>query len=299
MGKKLLIIGVILVVLIGVLVLLKGCKNNKDITVNFSISPTDTAYVGSDVTCTSTTQGAKSWDWDFGDGEKGSNETETHHYEKAGPYKITLTVNGKSVGNPKIIYIKEKFHDPVSITPIEGHIDGPKETEEGKSETFTDKTPNAKGQIWSFGDGTPSVKDQVTVTHSFKESGVHTITLTNSVSEGTLQATLQINVKKKHVQGAGTQPGSGDPCKMIPTLTDPVLMSKLQAVASNAAQFSPVQTELKKYVESMTIPVVVNNGGSVPLLDYLNRIMMEKTKIKGLKKEMGKDCYITKISITE
>jgi PKD repeat protein len=33
-----------------------------------------------------------SYDWDFGDGNSGDGKTVTHTYEKAGTYKVTLTV---------------------------------------------------------------------------------------------------------------------------------------------------------------------------------------------------------------
>lgn len=35
---------------------------------------------------------AVSYDWDFGDGNSGDGKTVTHTYEKAGTYKVTLTV---------------------------------------------------------------------------------------------------------------------------------------------------------------------------------------------------------------
>ncbi|MEM1666736.1 MAG: PKD domain-containing protein [Nitrososphaerota archaeon] len=40
--------------------------------------------------------GIVSYEWDFGDGEKGTGVKVTHTYEKAGTYTVTLTVKDKA-----------------------------------------------------------------------------------------------------------------------------------------------------------------------------------------------------------
>jgi PKD repeat protein len=72
-----------------------GCFSDT-ITVSSNIESTDYEWEASilNVDFKSLVNGARTWLWDFGDGNVSNEENATHTYSKGGTYKVTLTTNG-------------------------------------------------------------------------------------------------------------------------------------------------------------------------------------------------------------
>lgn len=296
MGKKLIIIGAVVLLLVVVIIFLKKGKNNDNVVAQFEAPPTSS--VNTSVTIKNTTVGGKTFDWDFGDGDIHSSlESPTHSYTAAGDYTITLTVNGKSKVtksikiNPSEIDIIDKFTD------ISTSIDGPTKAIVGKAVTFTDKTPDAKNQKWDFGDN--SFGTGTTVSHTFTNSGMHVVKLTNDKS-GFKQAMKNVTVERGSINPGPSKPGvPTTPSVMIPDIPNADLMNKLQTIANSPAQYEKIMGQLRIYVDNVSIPVIVNNGAPELFGDFCTRIQLEKTKIKSLRKDRDAKGYITKIYITQ
>lgn len=116
--------------------------------------------------------GAKSWQWDFGDGTISTEEHATHKYAMAGIYKLVLKVTNGACSNinwSMVNIVDEKAAFKVNITQCRG-----------VAATFTTPTINPANIVkwhWNFGDGTTSAAPS-TVSHIYKKAGLYTATLT-------------------------------------------------------------------------------------------------------------------------
>jgi gliding motility-associated-like protein len=136
-----------------------------------------------DNTATATSNVAKSWDWDFGDGTRSAEQNPLHTYTAAGDYDVRLTVVDYSgcltVTNVKRVHIIAKpladFADPVVCV--------------GKATTFTSTAiPVEPGAVitkweWNFGDGSP-VSTLQNPTHTFAVVQNYNVKLTVTTAAG-------------------------------------------------------------------------------------------------------------------
>ena len=116
--------------------------------------------------------GATSWQWDFGDGTTSTEQKPTHTYAKPGTYRVTIkTSNGDCVNSRDSIIkvIDEKAAFEVNASTI------------CKGNSITFSAPNITASnitkwSWNFGDGSTSSKASA-VSHVYKKAGKYTVTL--------------------------------------------------------------------------------------------------------------------------
>ncbi len=123
------------------------------------------------VTFKNTSENATSYAWDFGDGNKSTDENPTHTYAKDGTYtvKLTATNEGKSADKTATINLKGSSIQVVaSFTFTEGT--------KGGTVIFTNTSENAIGYTWDFGDGNTSIEENPT--HTYGENNTYTVKLT-------------------------------------------------------------------------------------------------------------------------
>jgi len=124
---------------------------------------------------------ASSYSWDFGDSAPGSNTSAesnpSHTYNKAGKYKVTLTVKNSSGA-------VNTFSDNVVVTePLLSPVAGFESLFNGQyapiDVSFTNKSENADVFKWSFGDSqsTSNESSMAEPAHRFDKPGNYTITL--------------------------------------------------------------------------------------------------------------------------
>ncbi|MFD2147330.1 PKD domain-containing protein [Mucilaginibacter antarcticus] len=172
------------------------CGANVDIENVFSITDPPGKDIGAavsnclgdptvfkDNTTTATSNVIKSWEWDFGDGNKSTDQNPSHTYAAAGDYDVRLTVVDYSgcltVSDIKKVHIVAKpvanFTLPVVC------ID--------KEATFTSTSlPVEPGAIitkweWDFGDGTP-VSTLQNPTHTYAAIQNYNVKLTVTTAAG-------------------------------------------------------------------------------------------------------------------
>jgi hypothetical protein len=115
-------------------------------------------YIDSDITFTSTSPTKGEAVWDFGDGNFANGDQVLHSYDKAGTYKVKLTIAG--ITKEQVIMISD-IKPLLTINPIEGGICV---VDESKV-SFTLELPNPKNRPatfkWVFPKDTKNANDEV------------------------------------------------------------------------------------------------------------------------------------------
>jgi PKD repeat protein len=143
--------------------------------------------------------GIESYDWNFGDGNRGSGRTTSHEYSMAGTYVVTLTITdayGRSASTSQAISVG------AGTNPSAAFVFSPTEPLPGQQVNFNAAASvPAPGRTivryrWDFGDGSPSGSG-VQASHTYAVAGTYNVTLvvtddagrvgtaTQSVSVGT------------------------------------------------------------------------------------------------------------------
>ena len=120
----------------------------------------------------------KSFEWDFGDGERGGGINPTHVFTKPGIYTVRLEIMVPEIGDcentsESEITVKVIAAPTAKFTMIERGCIGEK-IDFDASESFAANS-NIVDYQWDFGDGTTGVGD--TVTHKYTSHGRYTVKL--------------------------------------------------------------------------------------------------------------------------
>lgn len=177
-----------------------GCSGNiiKNIVVlpkpalSFSATPTSACAAPLNVTFTNTTSsiGATTYTWTFGDGGTSTSMNPTHNYLTSGQYNVTLYVNQNgcidSLTIPNSVII-QKIAAGFTATPTVICT--------GESVSFTNTSiPSAATADWNFGDGGTSTL--LNPSYTYTTAGTFTVTLIVSDASGckdTITSTITVN----------------------------------------------------------------------------------------------------------
>jgi len=165
----------------------KSSSQSIELAPNFNFSPS-TPEVGLAVQFTdSSTGNPVSWTWDFGDGEKSTNQNPQHQYQNSGIFNVTLTVsNGASSKSlTKTITVIPALTPGFSFSPVN--------PEAGELIQFQDSTSgNPSAWSWNFGDG--STSNLQNPSHLYNNAGTYTVTLQISNGDYTKTVSKTITV---------------------------------------------------------------------------------------------------------
>lgn len=119
--------------------------------------------------------GAKSWEWNFGDGQKANTRHPAHTYADTGTYIVQLITRNDACADTmrKTIYVVDE-HPSFDYTPGE---------EICKKETITVTATNyapqyVKDFTWNFGDQTEKKGKAATLSHVYANTGSYAVKLT-------------------------------------------------------------------------------------------------------------------------
>lgn len=140
-----------------------------------------------------------SWEWDFGDGTKSTEQNPTKKYSQKKVYDVKLTVRDKA-GLANTITKKV----PVGIVPPKADFTfTPTSPEAGDEIQFTDKSSD-DGQIasrhWDFGDGTTSLEQNPK--KKYAQPGTFKVKLTvrdNDGAESSVEKSVTVKASSKPV----------------------------------------------------------------------------------------------------
>lgn len=190
----------IVVSLLVFAVVLGGCAGNRPPTAEI-VGLKDGDRVQKDVSFqgkgTDPEGRAVTYEWDFGDGTKGTGESPAHTYAEAGKeYTVTLVVSDEGKAKSKPVKVKIYVNAPpvavAEATPTSGK---PPLTVEFDGSKSSDKE-GAVAYSWDFnGDGTED-STEAKGSFTYEQPGDYTATLTVTDADGaTATATVEIKVE--------------------------------------------------------------------------------------------------------
>ncbi len=188
-----------------------GAVQNQPPTANFSFTPAE-PKVDEEISFkdeSTDPDGATdivSWEWDFGDGTKSTEQNPKKKYSQKKVYDVKLTVKDKA-GLPSFIVKKV----PVGIVPPKADFSfSPASPEVGSEVQFSDKSTD-DGQIvsrqWDFGDGTASAEQNPK--KKYTQPGTFKVKLTvrdNDGAESTTEKTITVKPSSRPVVGVFPNP---------------------------------------------------------------------------------------------
>lgn len=129
------------------------------------------------VTFTNSSTHAENYQWDFGDGNTGTEAEPAHLYETPGTYTVSLIASDPDACIPNdTAYLEVTVYD----LPEAGFIFSPDTISVFGQANFADQSSGAQSWFWTFGDGTTSTLQNPT--HIFPAAGTFTVcqTVTNA-----------------------------------------------------------------------------------------------------------------------
>jgi PKD repeat protein len=121
------------------------------------------------------------WEWDFGDGAKGSGAAVTHSYARAGTYTATLKV---SDGVQTATTTNRVFVVGATTPPVADFTYGPAKPQVSAPVAFSDRsTGTPTSWKWDFGDGKGQSAEQ-NPSHIYGSAGTYNVTLTATNAAG-------------------------------------------------------------------------------------------------------------------
>lgn len=180
MDKRIVItVASLLALLLGFLIYRLVFSGEKKINAVYTLEGirNDKTVVDSNITFIDRTPEAKTWSWDFGDGEMASGQRVNHSYVNPGNYKIVLVVNteeGMATDSSKTIRVAPSLEQFNSSIPVSYAISESK-SKVGNKIKFVNSTENATEAIWDFGDGNTAIGLQAE--HSYTSAGDYKVRL--------------------------------------------------------------------------------------------------------------------------
>ncbi|KFF01745.1 PKD domain-containing protein [Chryseobacterium luteum] len=263
------------------------------------------------------TEGAKSWEWDFGDSTAVDLRQRTlHQYRKPGDYIVKLKINGNCV--------HEKLINISSISQQTGYLPAiisPNVVSVGEAVKFDAEKEGGESWEWSFGENGGTDALDKNPSYQFKSVGEKKITLivngdvehtavkTIYVAPKTIIAKQKIDMKsyefeRPHVAfslpvGSAQKDPLVDMLQYIPVSPKSKLKKDSISIENKAPEISNEQLQLllnqvaaqlktkddfKDYLcGKYDIPVVVNDKKLIPFDQFCQLIAGKKIKITALR----------------
>lgn len=147
------------------------------------------------------------YEWDFGDGTKGTGQTVSHAYSTSGTYTVKLTVKTTAQAketSPRL-ESKQTAQIEITVTPALSVAISASVTE-GPAPLEVSFTAEVQGTAasynWDFGDGTTST--EANPRHTFTTEGTYTVKLVVTGSDGTTasaEKTITVTAPQQSSQG--------------------------------------------------------------------------------------------------
>ncbi len=141
------------------------------LNVRAGVSAPQRICVNQQVQFTSTSSGAQTFLWNFGDGNTSTDENPVHTYTTTGPFTVTLTVFNPGSCNGQDV---TTFNVEVFASPIANATFGPIPPQVNTPTNFTNLSLNAIRFKWVFGDGdSVEINSMAPVSHQYNATATY------------------------------------------------------------------------------------------------------------------------------
>lgn len=138
------------------------------------------------ITCTDYSTNARSWAYDFGDGNTSTDQSPVHFYDSAGTYNVQLVVTNEAG--------TDTLTKEITVSAAAPPIADFQFTNVGLEVSFTDLSQNDPIQWeWDFGDGSGGAADK-SPSYTYETAGNYNVTLIVTNALGTDTITKEIEV---------------------------------------------------------------------------------------------------------
>ncbi len=192
------------------------------------------------------TSNANQWLWEFGNGDKLSNQSGEYYYTQPGKYRIRLTVDGR-YQKFFLIEVKKKANEEFSSNIIK--INAPSSALQNELIVFKGEGEGEQWR-WEFGEsGMIDSRDQKTL-YAYKEPGLYNVLLSNEKTKYPIRH--QIEILPQYQQNDTTD---------VMSLIGMEIKENLQAIVDGQSFNRHYNKILRKFLcENAHTPVVINNN---------------------------------------
>ncbi len=142
------------------------------------------------------------YEWDFGDGTKGTGSSIRHRYTEPGAYRVTVTASNQRSRDERTVHVTvDQRAVPVRITSIGADNTAPETEQTIQFSAELDGTEPISIE-WDFGDGTKA--HQLHTQHTYMQEGEYTVILRADNAEiagedGVHSRTVNISVREPEI----------------------------------------------------------------------------------------------------
>jgi hypothetical protein len=150
---------------------------------------------GSAIQFRANSEGAKEWEWDFGDDTGIANQkNELHVFEEPGFYEVTLKINNRcELTKPIYVEANTKVLDSTKFP----EFSLPKSIKVGEILVVTDQSKRGRSWEWRFGETAKANATTKTAQHFYGRPGVYTVSLLiNDEIDYLVKKTIQVRPNK-------------------------------------------------------------------------------------------------------
>ena len=240
------------------------------------------------------TANAVSWEWNFGDGSKYTNNKEALHiFKKPGEYNVSLLVNGICQETRKLVIKEKEFMIDSTKLAV---FNLPKSIRVGKELVVSDKTANASTWEWRFGETAGANSTKKLARYTYETPGLKTVSLVvnGDIRHATNKKIEVLPAKKERnrinviapvkrtvnrISDAPTSEALGAGPKIIPYISNKSFKNKLNLVARKKLSANA----FKEYLCGDLNKSIVVNGEETTFLKLCEIIAIKKLRIKEVK----------------
>ncbi|RHH07900.1 PKD domain-containing protein [Bacteroides fragilis] len=258
-------------------------------TVQAFVTPVDVA-VDEPVFFSDSTQRAKQWVWNFGNGDTLCTKSGKYKYKSPGKYQIKLTVDG-SIEKKMIVNVKPEIKADITNTLIK--IIAPGMAIQGENVIFKGEG-EAKEWRWDFGETVNIDSRERTPIYAYQEPGIYEVQLTTENTRYPIRHTIEI--LPKYMDNDSTD---------VFVLVGNDIKEKLQAIVDGKPFNTNFNYIMKNYLcDNPDVVVIVNNSKKNDFYSYcqgLRIIGRKKTIIDNVivdVDENNSECVL-KLTVTQ
>lgn len=232
-------------------------------TANFTTSPSSSGGCGSfNVAFTSTSTGASSYLWNFGNGNTSSLSGPSAIFSPAGTYNVTLTINPPSAFTHTEIIT-------VFAGPTANFTTSAMPSCVGKPVTFTDNTIAGSGALtsweWDFGDGGIQTTASGSASHTYSTTGSFPVSMKVYDAKGCSQSILKtVTIVSSPIASFTGSPQSSCTAPLTVTFTNNSTASGiadyLWRFGDGATSTLPAPSHLYGSMGTYTVTLIVTQG---------------------------------------